>query len=100
MQPFRPSAAATVNISVSGSSQRVQIPGRPESIRIVNDGTATVWCNFGDGTVTAATSTGFPVRSGVTEVLRFKPGGLEQLHVAAIAAGSTGTIYFTPGDGV
>lgn len=99
MQPFRPTPAATVNIDVSGSSQRVAI--RPtNSIRVMNNGTATAWIAFGDATITASTSTGMPVGPGVTEVVRFSNKDGSPLYAAAIAAASTGKIYFTPGDGM
>lgn len=99
MQPFYPNRAATVNIDVSSSSQSIAI-GTPDAVRIFNNGTATVWCQFGDSTVTATTSTGFPVGPGVTEVLRSRNADGSKLYIAAIAAGSTGKIYFTPGDGI
>lgn len=96
--PFRP-AGSTVNIDVSGSSQAVLI-GSCDSIRIMNDGTATVWLRFGDATVTATTATGMPVGPGVTEVIEFEQGLGQPISVAAIAAGATGKIYFTPGIGI
>jgi hypothetical protein len=99
---FRPNTGATVNIDVSSSSQRIQVyPERgPISVRIMNNGSATVWLSFGDETVAATTTAGFPVGPGVTEVLTFDNTGGGTLYVAAIAAGSTGKIYFTPGRGI
>ena len=97
MQPFEP-AGSTVSITVSASSQRVDI-GNPDSIRIFNSGTATVWIAFGDATVEATTAAGMPVGPGVTEVVR-KPRFGTALYVAAIAAGATGIFYFTPGNGI
>lgn len=97
-KPFRPFAGNTVNLSVSASSQRVEIDNC-DSIRIMNNGTATVWVDFGDGTVTAALASGMPVGPGVTEVVAFPAGGA-RLYVAVIAAGATGSIYFTPGEGI
>ena len=99
MFAFRPYAAATVNIDVSASSQRVLIGSAPDAVRIHNGGTATGWVNFGDGTVTAATATGIPIPAGAIEVVSVPSGGAP-LYVAAIAAGSTGKIYFTPGSGI
>ena len=100
-QPFRPTPAATVNIDVSGSSQRVLITADScNSVRVMNNGTATVWIGFGDATVTAATTTGMPVGPGTTEVLRFANKSGSPLYATAIAAGATGKIYFTPGTGV
>ncbi len=96
MTPFQGNTAATVNIDVSSSSQRVQIPNNNSSVRVMNNGTATVWIAFGDVTVTASLATGIPVGPGVTEVLRLPNAS----YVAAIAAGSTGKIYFTPGEGI
>jgi hypothetical protein len=99
---FSPVTTGTVNINVSGSSQRVLVENRnsPITVRIVNNGTATVWLNSGDVTVTATTTTGFPVGPGVHEVLTFSPGANGDLYIAAIAAGATGIVYFTPGAGL
>ena len=101
-KPFHPMKAATVNIDVSSSSQAVQITGIGsgyKQIRIANDGSATVWLNHGGSTVTAALASGFPVPAGAVEVLTFSPDD-GVLYIAAIAAGATGKIYFTPGSGV
>lgn len=96
MTPLKPAAQATVNINVSSSNQRVQYSTdtAPQSVRIYNDGTATVWVTYGDNTCVASTSTSYPIAAGADMVLTYTGG-----YVAAIAAGSTGKIYFTPGDG-
>lgn len=101
MKPFIPMPAATVNISVSAASQSVSlaVSGGPQQVRIMNNGTATVWVNFGLSGVTAALATGMPVGVGVTEVITIPDYGATA-YAAAIAAGSTGSIYFTPGEGV
>lgn len=98
--PFQPQPAKTVNIDVSSSSSRVAIAGAPGSVRVMNNGTATVWINHGDVTVTAAVATGMPVGPGVTEVLSFPNGSAITFYIAAIAAGATGKIHFTPGSGI
>lgn len=103
MRAFQPRHAATVNISVSASSQRIVIPGcHPTEVRVVNNGSATVWIEFGDSTVTAALATGVPIGPGVIEVLTgsMLSAGSGDLYVAAIAAGATGSIYFTAGEGI
>lgn len=102
VEPFGAIPASTVNIDVSSSSQRVAISGEETEIRIMNDGTATVWLNFGDSTVTASVSSGFPVGAGVVEVLSTKKMNVNRsgMNIAAIAAGSTGKIYFTRGVGI
>jgi hypothetical protein len=102
---FQPRHAATVLIDSSSSSQRVLVSSDvPASIRIMNNGTATVWVEFGDSAVTSSLTSGFPVGPGVTEVVRgsFKGAApaTPDLYVAVIAAGATGKIYFTPGVGV
>lgn len=97
--PFTPAAAATVNIVVGAASANVAVPiGSKRQVRIMNNGTATVWINFGLAGVTAALATGIPVGPGVIEVLSVPDLG-GPTFVAAIAAGATGTIYFTPGEG-
>lgn len=99
---FNPNKAATVNIDVSSSSQSVKVYNEagPIDIRIMNNGSATVWVAIGNSSVTASLTTSFPVGPGVTEVLTGVTHTGDQLYVAAIAAGSTGKIYFTPGRGI
>lgn len=98
---FTPVPAGTVGINVTSSSQSASLVAGngPLQVRIMNNGTATVWVNFGLSTVTAATTTGMPVGPGVTEVITVQNMGAT-IYAAAIAAGSTGYIYFTPGYGV
>lgn len=101
MTPFAPQAATTANIDVSSSTQRVKIadaPG-PLTIRVMNNGTATAWVDFGGSAIDATVTASFPVGPGVTEVLiaRHTKGAV---YAAAIAAGATGKIYFTPGTGI
>lgn len=95
--PFNPAKAATANVDVSSSSQRVQFASGTgaKQVRMMNNGSATVWVELGDVTVTAVATTGFPVGPGVTEVLT-----TNETYAAVIAAGSTGKIYFTPGTGI
>lgn len=98
IQAFRANAAP-VKVTVSGSaSTAVELGDNPETVRIANTGTATVWIKFGNKTVAAAT-TDFPVPAGVVEVIR--PNTPERpVYVSAIAAGSTGDIYFNAGSGI
>lgn len=101
MQVFRGNGDASSKITVSSSSQRVAINGNPDSIRICNLGTATVWIKFGDSTVTADATNDMPIPgNGFTEVQRYGNADGSVLYVAAIAAGSTGDIWFTPGSGI
>ncbi len=100
MKAFRPVAARTVNIDVGAASARVALGGPTSALRVVNDGTATAWIEFGDGTVVAAAATGVPIRAGATEFLTFDNANVQPTHFAAIAAGATGKIYVTPGSAV
>lgn len=98
--PFIPVAASTASITVGAASASVAVPvGAPRQVRVMNNGTATVWVSFGVSGVTAAAATGMPVGPGVTEVVTVPDLGAPTF-AAAIAAGATGIIYFTPGAGV
>lgn len=92
--PFAPRAGGTKSIDVSAASQRVAV-GSVGQVRVFNEGTATAYIEFGGSAVTAAAATGLPIGPGVTEVLT-----VDATHVAAIADGATGKIYFTPGVGI
>jgi len=102
MRSFSPAANSTVNINVAAASANVFVQRRngPITVRIVNDGVATVWINWGGSTVTADTTNDLPVGPGVHEVLTFSPAENGDLYIAAIAAGATGRVYFTPGEGL
>ena len=101
MAPFTPKSAGTVNIDVAGTTANVAVTTQPgvTQVRVMNNGTATAWITFGDSAVTATTTTGVPVGPGVTEVFTVSKN-VTAIYAAAIAAGATGRIYFTPGSGV
>lgn len=98
--PFHPVAAATVNIDVAATTANVLVASGNgyRQVRIMNNGSATAWIAHGGSTIEAAAATGIPIGPGVTEVLTF-PVTSGTLYLAAIAAGATGRIYFTPGSG-
>lgn len=104
MEAFTPVFGQTVNIVVSASSQSIPVsvnPNEDGQVRIFNDGTATVWVSFGrtNQSPTVATSTGMPIPAGGVEIVSVPPLG-GTVSACAIAAGATGTVYFTPGDGL
>lgn len=102
VQPFNPGkAGATVAIDVSASSQAALIFSTKgyRQVRVCNDGSATVWIEFGASDVAAAVDTGIPVPAGAIEVLTV-PGVDSGTYAAAIAAGSTGKVSFRPGSGI
>lgn len=93
--PFRPSGGATTSITVGAASARVALSSGEQQL-VMNNGTATAWIAFGDGTVAATTATGMPIGPGVSRVITIPPGITQ---VAAIAAAASGLIHFTPGSG-
>jgi hypothetical protein len=100
--PMIPRQDQTKQITVAAASANVQITEPGSQLRVLNDGTATVWIKMGvDNTVTADVATDIPIRAGETEVfsIAYVPGQVAPLWVAAIAAGATGIVYFTPGEG-
>lgn len=103
MRAFMPESAQTVQINVGAASARVALSTLPgvDQVRVMNNGTATVWINFGGDTVTADLATGIPVGPG-RDVVFTVPAELDEVvaYVAAIAAGATGIVYFTPGKGI
>ena len=94
---FNPVTAGTVSITVGASTANVAlgVTTALKQIRVMNNGSATVWIEFGGSSITAAGNTGIPVAPGATEV--FTTNGT---YAAAIAAGATGIVYFTPGTGL
>lgn len=97
MRPFAPSSK-TVLIDVSSSNQNILVAAcsGPCQVRVMNNGTATAWIAFGsDSTVASALTSGIPIGPGLSEILTVGDG---PVYAAAIAAASTGKIYFTPGN--
>jgi hypothetical protein len=102
MKSFRPTMDATTNIDVGASSARVKVTSGDGEVcvRIMNNGSATAWITAGDVSVTADTTNDIPIPSGGVEVMTLKAPDGSALYIAAIAAGATGKIYFTPGWGI
>lgn len=99
---FAPTGDDTAFIDVGAATARVKlgdINGRLQ-VRFYNSGTAPVWIKFGDVTVTADTANDIPIAPGLTGGFTVPPIAGGALYVAAIAAGATGKIYFTPGTGI
>lgn len=97
-QAFRTDGAATVTLSATGTSSRVQIqtavPGAPNA-RLYNAGSVAVFVNCGDVTVVATVAAGLPIAPGTVEVI-----GCQNTHIAGITAGTAATLYATPGPGL
>jgi hypothetical protein len=102
VQPFNPGRAGlSVAIDVSAASQAALIFSTKgyRQVRVCNDGTATVWIEFGAANVAAAVDTGIAVPAGAVEVLTV-PAVDGGTYAAAIAAGATGKVHFRPGSGI
>ena len=98
-KPFRPAGGQTVNVNVAATSGNVQVTSGSGlvQIRVHNDGSATAWIKHGiDNTVAATTTADIPVGPGARDILTLQG----PVWMAAIAAGTTGKIYFTPGEGI
>ena len=101
MKAFAPKPASTVNIDVSASNQSVKVANIDKcGVRVMNNGSATVWITFGNSAVSATTGASMPIPAGGVAVFEVGSGDGTALYVAAIAAGVTGKIYFTPGYGI
>lgn len=98
MNPFQGKPHSTVHIDVSSVTQRVLVSNEPvaRTIRAHNDGSATVLFEYGDATVTAVLANSQTLPAGAVEVQSVPAG---PIYAAVIAAGSTGSVYFTPGQG-
>lgn len=94
---FRPVAGATVNIAAGTTTASVAVNTGKTSkhIRVVNTGSVTVFVEFGESGVTASLATSIPILAGSAEIF-----GCPDEYVAAITASGTGTVYFTPGEGM
>lgn len=112
--PFSP-ILPTVNRTTNTGSQSVALGtvGRSEptpgassnsptfaggfTLRIVNDGTVTIFFAIGYGTAaTASATTSTPMLPGTTEVFTVAESAT---HISTICASGTSTVYATPGQG-
>lgn len=93
--------AAPVKITVSAASQSVAIPTEPgrQTVRVANNGTATVWIDFKAAGGSVTTENGMSVGPGVIELFTVTGISSTDLHAYVIAAGATGDVQFTVGVG-
>lgn len=95
LKTFAPNGSATVSIAATTTSASVTLDQFSNVVRVVNAGTDTVFIKFGKG-ATTATATDMPVLASATET--FTKG--DNTTVAARAATTTATVYFTNGEGL
>jgi len=98
----------TVNLGATTSSGRVALTAFDPAlgtVKLYNSGTVDVFVNFGDSSVTAATTTSMPLKGGNTEVfgvgdsMRDPSVTTAPTHVAMITASGSATVYATSGVG-
>ena len=100
LDAFAPNSAATVVVActTTSGSTRVALVGNAKNciIQSAFDSPSMAFVEFGSSTVTAATTTGFPMQPGAILDLQVPRGAT---HIAGITAASTATVYVTTGDG-
>lgn len=102
-QVFAPFAGSTVTVTCSTTSNRTAkaaLPAGstgPHEIRLYNEGTVTVFVEFGDSTVVATLANSMPIAPGTAECFQLQ---VSQTHVAGIVASGTANLYATTGLGV
>lgn len=93
-----PMDAASANLTVSVTSNRVALPGGPQpSIRIVNLGAIPVFMNIGDASVLASVGNRAIAANGWHLFKRDNP--TTQTHVAGISSSSIVTLNIAVGEG-
>lgn len=97
---FRPIPNSTTNITVGASTGTIRLITANDTIqvRVMNDGTATIWYEVGNKGIVASVTTSAPLASGACELVTVKASNGE-VYVDAVAAAATGKVYFTPGYG-
>ncbi len=95
---FRPGKLATVNVAPTGTSASVALtsPASATAVRVKNTGTVRLFYEIGTSTVTAVVATSTPLDPGESEMLSLLTG---DTHIAAITAGSAGSLHATTGVG-
>lgn len=100
MNAFEPMSASTVSVTVAATTGNVLVQNFSgcNQVRVMNDGTATVWVEFGGSGVTAVLATSVPIGAGKDAIFSI-PSAASTVYMAAIAAAATGKVYATPGVG-
>jgi hypothetical protein len=95
LKAFAPSGDDSDTLAVTTASARAQLDPNSNAVRVVNDGTATAFIQFGDANVVATTAK-MPIRPGASETFTKGSAG----YVAAICASGSTTLYVTCGEGL
>lgn len=99
-QPFTPTPHATISFTAVGTTStpaQLQVFEDANScVRIFNGASATIFVEFDGSSPTASVANSMPIPAGGVAIV-----GNPQQFVAVVAlAVTTGTIYFTPGNGI
>lgn len=82
----------------AGSSSNAPTFAGGFSVRCVNEGSVTIYVEFGYGSAaTAAVATSFPMLANTSEIFTVGEGCT---HISAISSTSTANLYATPGQGI
>lgn len=95
IKTFMPTQEDTDSLLAATTSARVALDPLSSAVRVVNDGAATAFIQFGDVTV-VATLAKMPIRAGATETFTKGSAG----YMAAIVASGTSQLYVTAGEGL
>ena len=110
-QAFFPSPGGTRPVLVGVATARVSLDGYDgRQLEMYNSGTAVVFVQLGDSSVTATTGTAsataptagsYAIGPGaIVMISRAKPEGGTYTHMAHISGTAAQTLYVTPGQGI
>lgn len=99
-EPIAPAFQGSKTISCTSSPSATALAtagaGGPRQLELQNGGSAVIFVEVGRSSVTAATTTGYPILAGQSKVISVGP---ETTHIACVVASSTHTLYVTVGRG-
>ena len=106
-RPFTPIDVHTSTQAITGTTASEALVltssllgGHVPNLRVVNDGTVTVFIAFGGSGVVAVVADDMPILPGTVEIFTM-PGNIDAItHFAGIASGAGSTIYVTVGYGI
>lgn len=95
--PFAPNPNGTVNLGVTSTTGAVSVTGAGNAVRILNEGTVTVFVDIAQAAGTAVATTSMPVHSAAPPEIVFVTDGQPAVATAITTGVGTQTVYFTRG---
>lgn len=99
-RPFKPYHLPTKNVTLSGSSQLIELPQPARSgdvIKVVVNGSDAAFIEQGDSAVAASTTTSMPQLGTHTETYELDT---DTTHIAINGAAGSTVVYVTMGTGI